>query len=144
MFVVDTNVLLYAAEPHFPEHAQCRAQLTAWREGSDAWYTTWGILYEFVRVATHPRIFRRPWSGPSAWSFVDAMLASPRLGILLESDRHAAVTASVLAELPDLAGNVIHDLHTATLMREHGIRVIYTRDVHLLRFPFLEVRDPTA
>ena len=41
-----------------------------------------------------------------------------------------------------LAGNLISDLHIAALMREHGIKTIYTRDSDFQRFPFLEVRDP--
>ena len=36
------------------------------------------------------------------------------------------------------------DLHTAVLMREHGIRSIRTRDTHLHRFEFVEVVDPVA
>jgi hypothetical protein len=49
-----------------------------------------------------------------------------------------------LGELPHLAGNLMHDAHTAVLMREHGIRVIYTRDTDFHRFPFLELIDPVA
>jgi CubicO group peptidase (beta-lactamase class C family) len=33
---------------------------------------------------------------------------------------------------------------TAVLMREHGIRRIYTRDTDFHRFPFLEPIDPAA
>jgi predicted nucleic acid-binding protein len=47
-----------------------------------------------------------------------------------------------VAELPALRGNLLHDAHTAVLMREHGIRTIYTRDSDFHRFPFLEVVDP--
>lgn len=38
----------------------------------------------------------------------------------------------------------MHDAHTAILMREHGIRRIYTRDTAFHRFPFLEPIDPVA
>jgi predicted nucleic acid-binding protein len=79
-----------------------------------------------------------------AWEFIEALLASPGLSILLPTDRHAAVAGEVFAELPHLAGNVIHDAHTAVLMREHGIRRIYTRDTDFHRFPFLEPIDPTT
>jgi predicted nucleic acid-binding protein len=48
----------------------------------------------------------------------------------------------VLAAVPELRGNLIHDAHTAILMREHGLRRIYTRDSDFHRFPFLEVIDP--
>ncbi len=47
-----------------------------------------------------------------------------------------------MAEVPHLAGNLIHDMHTAILMREHGIRRICTRDMDFHRFAFLEVIDP--
>jgi uncharacterized protein len=46
--------------------------------------------------------------------------------------------------VPHLVGNLVHDAHTAILMREHGIRRIITRDVDFHRFPFLEVVDPLA
>ena len=142
MFVVDTNVLVYAADQDSPAHARCRSALEEWRRQRAAWCTTWGVLYEFLRIATHARVLRAPWSATKAWAFVDAMLASPGLGILVETDRHSAVAEEVVREVPHLAGNLLHDAHTAILMREHGIRRIYTRDTDFHRFPFLEVVDP--
>jgi hypothetical protein len=85
---------------------------------------------------------RRPWAAPKAWTFVEALLASPGLGILGPTDRHAAVAKQVLSEVPGIGGNLMHDAHTAVLMREHGIRTIYTRDTDFHRFPFLEPIDP--
>lgn len=85
---------------------------------------------------------RRPWSTPQAWTFVQALLASPGLGVLTQTSRHADVAADVIRELPHLAGNLMHDTHTAILMREHGIRRIVTRDMDFHRFPFLEVMEP--
>jgi toxin-antitoxin system PIN domain toxin len=142
MFAVDTNVLLYASEPSFPEHARCRELLEAWRREPTPWYLTWGVVYEFLRVATHPRVFRTPWSVSGAWSFVEALLESPGLRTLSPTDRHAEVARQTVEELPHLAGNLLHDAHTAILMREHGVRVLYTRDTDFHRFPFVEVRDP--
>ena len=60
MFVVDTNILLYAVDRDSPEHAVCRAYLQKWRRRPDPWHLTWGIIYEFLRVATHPNVFRKP------------------------------------------------------------------------------------
>ena len=45
-------------------------------------------------------------------------------------------------ELPDIRGNQMHDLHTAVIMREHGVSRICTRDTGFHRFPFLTVVDP--
>ncbi|MBN1347221.1 MAG: PIN domain-containing protein [Phycisphaerae bacterium] len=142
MFLVDTNVLVYAADEDMPEHERCREAVEQWRGLASTWYTTWGILYEFLRVTTHPRVLRRPWRVAQAWGFVEALLASPGLSVLVETQRHSAVAEQVLREMPQLSGNVLHDTHTAILMREHGLRRICTRDADFHRFDFIEVIDP--
>lgn len=142
MLVVDTNVLVYAADQDSSFHATCRNWLDGQRVRPDAWYTTWPILYEFLRVVTHPRVVRRPWNISSARDFVVALLTSPGLSVLVATQRHADVAAQVFTELPHLAGNLLHDAHTAILMREHGIRRVCTRDTDFHQFPFIEVVDP--
>jgi uncharacterized protein len=142
VLAVDTNVLVYAADVDSQFHAPCSDWIERRRVRPDAWYTTWAIIYEFLRVTTHPRVMRRPWSAPAAWEFVAALLASPGLSILVQTPRHADVAEQVILELPHLAGNLLHDTHTAILMREHGIGRICTRDTDFNRFPFLEVIDP--
>jgi uncharacterized protein len=142
VLAVDTNVLVYAADVDSQFHKPCRDWLQRQRARPDAWYTTWPILYEFLRVTTHPRVMRRPWSIPVAWEFVTALLASPGLGVLVATQRHADVAGEVISELPDLTGNLLHDAHTAILMREHGIARICTRDTDFNRFRFVEVIDP--
>ncbi|HUP19646.1 MAG TPA: TA system VapC family ribonuclease toxin [Gemmatimonadota bacterium] len=144
MFVVDTNILIYAADRGSRFHERSRELLEAWRLQPSAWFLTWGIVYEFLRVTTHPRVLRRPWRLTEALRFVDAVLAAPGLTVLTPTDRHATVLREVVAELPALAGNIIHDAATAVLMREHGIRQIQTRDADFHRFRFLEVVDPLS
>jgi toxin-antitoxin system PIN domain toxin len=142
--VVDTNVLVYAADADSPFHSACREWLERRRERAEAWYCTWPIVYEFLRVSTHPRVMRQPWKSSEAWQFIAALLESPGLGMLVPTARHAEVAGEVLRELPHLAGNILHDAHTAILMREHGVRQVCTRDTDFHRFPFLEVLDPVA
>ncbi len=144
MFVVDTNILVYAADEDSPFHSRCLEALEGWRRQTSAWYLTWGILYEFLRVITHPRVFRRPWPVTDAWSFVQAVLVSPSLGILVPGERHVDVAAEVIKSLSSLSGNLLYDAQTAILMQEHGIKRIYTRDTDFHRFPFLEPIDPAA
>jgi hypothetical protein len=140
--VVDTNVLVYAADRASAEHARCLELLTQWRAQATPWHLTWAIVYEFLRVVTHPRVFRRPWSPGAAWGFVEALLTAPALELLVETDRHAEVLGSLVTALPQLTGNLYHDAHTAALMAEHGVRTIYTRDADFHRFEGIEVRDP--
>ena len=142
MLVVDTNVLLYAADESSEFHAPCRRLLEGLRSGPIPWFLTWGIAYEFLRVATHPRVYPQPWSVSEAHAFLEALLRSPSARLLIPTARHAEILSASLADVPDARGNLLHDLHTAVLMREHGISRILTRDRDFHRFAFLDVVDP--
>lgn len=144
MFVVDTNILVYAADEESRFHEPCLKALEGWRRQSGAWYLTWGICYEFLRVVTHPRVLRSPRRAAEAWAFLDATLGSASVGMLVPTERHPRVLADLFVEMPHLAGSVMHDAATAVLMREHGIRTVYTRDTGFHRFPFVEAVDPAA
>ncbi len=120
----------------------CRALLERWRAQPGAWYLTWGNCYQFLRVVPHPRVLRQPWTSQAAGELLVALQQSPGLSMLVPTDRHATVLAEVLAEIPLIAGNLWHDAETAVLMREHGIRRIYTRDTDFARFPFVQIVDP--
>ena len=138
MVVFDTNVLLYAADADSEFHEPCvRAIEEARRDPAPA-FLTWNICYEFLRVSTHRRVFRLPWTPGEARGFLGMLLDSPGITLLLATRRHAAVLGQTVAELPDVRGN----LHTAVLMREHGVSRICTRDTGFHRFPFLTVVDP--
>ena len=144
MFVVDTNLLLYAVNPDSPDHGRARAVLEEWRRGEISWFITWGIVYEFLRVSTHAAVFPRPLDLPSARAWIEALLAGPRSALLVETARHDEILAELVAAHPRLRGNVVHDLHTAALMREHGVTEIRTADTDFHQFPFLTVVNPLA
>ena len=144
MFVVDTNLLIDAANADSPLQDRCRSLIQEWQSRPSAWFLTLGICYEFMRVATHPRVFGRPLKASEAWGFVAGILASPSVSLLVPTERHPRVAQEVFAEIPGIAGNLVFDAATAVLMREHGIKTIYTRDTDFHRFRFLEVVDPTA
>ena len=97
-----------------------------------------------MRVTTHPRVLRSPWTVKKAWAFIEALLRSPGFEMLGPTLRHAEIAADLLPRSPFLAGNILHDAHTAVLMREHGVRRICTLDADFHRFPFVEVVDPVT
>jgi predicted nucleic acid-binding protein len=103
---------------------------------------TWSIVYEFLRVVTHPRLFRRPLSADQALAFLDPILASDVVTVLGPTPRHAALLRSTVRELGRPAGNLFHDLHTAVTMREHGVSEIMTADTDFRKFPFVTVTNP--
>jgi uncharacterized protein len=95
-------------------------------------------------VTTHPRVMRIPWTSGQAWTFIKAIMSSPGFTLLAPSGRHGEVLDELLAQMPHLAGNVLHDVNTVAIMREHGIRQIVTRDADFHRVKGIEVIDPVA
>jgi toxin-antitoxin system PIN domain toxin len=144
VFVVDTNVLVYAANSAAPEQETCFRALEQWRKQPGAWYLTWGICFEFLSVITNRRLVASPWSAGAAWEFLNAIIQAPGLEMLVPSDRYADVVRDILSEMPTLRGNDMHDVEIAALMRDRGIKTIYTRDIGFRRFRLLEPIDPIA
>jgi len=142
MFVVDTNILVYAANEDQGEYDICKPLVEKWCNQTGIWHVTWGILYEFMRVVTHPRVFVRPWSSSEAWRFIESLLLSPGLVVLTETERHSTVATEFFNAHRYASGNLIFDVHTAVLMKEHGISTIYTRDSEFHKFSFVSVVDP--
>lgn len=142
MFLVDTNILLYALNPKAREHPAARDALASYRGGDRLWFVTWSIVYEFVRVSTHRKVLPRPLTADQAWSWIRALLASRNLQVLTESDRHQSVVAELIGRHPALSGNAVHDLHIAALMLEHGVTEIRTADTDFHQFRFLRVVNP--
>jgi uncharacterized protein len=142
LFVVDTNLLLYAADEYSATQKRMRSLLREWASSTEPWLTTWSVIYEFLRVATHRSVFAHPLTFADAWSFIEGLRASPSFGVLMETDRHVEVVRELTHEYPHVSGNRLHDLHIAALMREHGVVEIRTADTDFHEFKFLRVVNP--
>lgn len=116
--VIDTNVLVYPAKADSEFHSVCRQFLADRRTDPSPVYLTWGVCYEFVRVVTHPSVYEVPWTSRSALKFLGNLLATDGFFMLTETDRHLDVWSQTPEELPETRGSIMHDLHTAVLMRE--------------------------
>ena len=134
--------MLYSANPASAEHRAAYAAVEGLRKGGSPWFLTWGVVYEFLRVATHPRVFTRPLTLGAALSFIRHILESPSLEVLRETDTHFFQLAEVTRLAPAILGNDLHDAHVAALMREHNVRRILTADLGFRRFENIEVIDP--
>ncbi len=141
MIAVDTNVLVYAAIASSERHSRASAILLKLAEGAEGWAIPWPCLYEFLRVVTHPRVYSPPMPLKKARAAVAEIVRSPSLVLLSETDRHAAMLATVLSET-DVVGNLMHDAHIAALCREYGVAEIITGDRDFLRFRGFKVTNP--
>jgi toxin-antitoxin system PIN domain toxin len=140
-YSIDANILLYASDESSPWHKPAKAFLESRASDPDILCLTWPVLMAYQRIATHPAIFAHPLPPDVAWENVCSLLALPRTRVVVESDDFPAdyrqATAAVTA-----TGNLVPDAHLATILREHGVRRIYTADTDLRRFDFLEVVNP--
>jgi uncharacterized protein len=140
--VIDTNILLYAANQDCREHRAARAFLETAHSQPGQWYLTEGICYEFLRVATHHRVFPAPLTSASALEFLEALLGTANFSVLSAGPRHWSTLQTLLKSLHSPSGNLFFDIRTATLMLEQGVRLIYTADTDFLQFSELEVINP--
>jgi hypothetical protein len=142
-FALDTNVLVYASTSASPFHRRAAALLDQCRSRADLCYLTWPTIMGYLRLATHPSIVSPPLAPAAAMANVTGLLALPQVRALGEADgfwdAYREVAGRVVAR-----GNLVPDAHVATILRQHGVKTLYTNDADFRRFPFLEVRDPFA
>ena len=139
---VDTNVLIYASNEDDPLHERARQLVERLGQGPELVYLFWPTLLGYLRIITHPAILPRPQSAAAAMGNITALLDRPHVRVSGEEDGFWELfraTASTQAR-----GNDVPDAHIAALMRQQGVRIIYTRDRGFRRFPDIEPRDPFA
>jgi toxin-antitoxin system PIN domain toxin len=141
MRAVDTNILVYADRAESPQHPIALKVLRTLATGSEPWVLPWPCVYEFLRVVTHPAIFRPPTPVTEAWESATALLQSPSLVVVTEGESHPRVLGELL-RLSGATGNLLHDAHIAALLIEHGVDEIITADEDFRRFPGLKVTNP--
>lgn len=141
MLLVDTNILLNAINSESPDHAGCVTAVENLVNGSEDWMLTWPVVYEFVRVATHPRVFEQPLTFDTATAYLNAWVSSDRCTVIGETAEHFQVLTELSEQTGRLAGNLLHDYHIAVLMFEHGIKEILTLDSDFRTFGWITIRD---
>lgn len=138
MIAVDTNVLTYAHRAESEHHAQAVDALKRLSEGAELWALPIFCIGEFVRVATHPRLFDPPSTLEQALAAVDSLRQSPTLRVLRPGNRFLAVFAAMLHEA-DARGNLVFDAMIAAVCLENGARQLVTLDRDFRRFAKLTV-----
>lgn len=142
-YTVDVNILLYASNVSGAEHAKASTFLAERSASAELWCTTWVTLMGYLRMATHPAIFAKPLSHDAAAGNVDALLALPQVRVLDEGPGFWARYRDVADEVP-VRGNLVPDAHLVAILRQHGVRTVYSRDRDFRKWGGLSVVDPIA
>jgi toxin-antitoxin system PIN domain toxin len=140
-YTLDANVLLYASDESSPRHARSRDIVTRAAQGPEIVYLFWPAIMAYLRVATHPAVFRRPLSIAEATANVEALLSRPHVQTPGEQERFWRRFGDVAGDAAP-TGNLVADAHLVSLMLENGVRTIWTHDRDYRRFRGIDVRDP--
>ncbi|NLT71280.1 MAG: PIN domain-containing protein [Verrucomicrobiaceae bacterium] len=140
-YSIDANLLLYASNTACDEHAAARAFVLGRVDDPDLFCLTWPTVFAYLRIVTHPSIFRRPLSPETAWSNLRGLMDLPRVCLIGEEEdfltQYELATQGVVVR-----GNLVPDAHLAALLHQHGVNRLYSADTDFRKFRFLEVINP--
>jgi len=141
VIALDTNILVYAHREDAPFHQPAARCVTKLSEGRISWAIPWPCLHEFLAIVTRQGIYNPPTSLSIALDQVDALLESPTLVLLAESEQHWSDLRALLTT-SRVTGARVHDARIAALCRQHGVRELWSADRDFGRFPSLDVVNP--
>ena len=140
MVLPDVNVLVYAHREETADHAACRDWLEGVVNGDEAYAMSDLVLSGFIRVVTHPRVFKNPSRGADAFAFAEQLRQQPGCVRVEPGPRHWDVFRRLSAE-SGAKGNLVPDAWLAALAIESGCEWIST-DRDFTRFKGLRWRHP--
>jgi len=140
MILVDANILICAYNPAAEQHAAAKRWLETAIAGPTPVRLAWVTVLAFVRIMTHPQVFRRPFSMAEAVETVDSWLAQRSVAMLGPSEDHWPTLRRLLTE-GQASGPLSADAHLAALAIEHGA-TLFTTDRDFARFTGVTVVDP--
>ena len=140
---LDANVLLYASDETSRFHARAIGFVESVARGTGLLYLFWPTVMAYLRIATHSSIFATPLAMSDALANVDGLLRLPQVRTVGEQEGFWPTWREVTSDAA-VAGNLVPDAHLVTLMRENGVRTLWTNDRDFRRFDGIDVRDPFA
>lgn len=140
--LLDTNILIHAANAASRVHAEARRLRDQAIEGAITVCLTPQILWEFYSVVTSPRRVERPLAPDRALREMQAYAQAERITFIFP---RPSTYRLVLDWLPRrrVTGRRIFDLYLVATMAENGVSMVYTENVDDFRgFPNVEALNP--
>lgn len=140
MILLDVNVLVYAHRSDAARHDEYRSWLEHVLTAAQPYGLSDLVLSGFLRVATHPRVFREPTPVAEALAFVNAVRDRSNRVRVEPGPRHWDIFRD-LCRRGETRGNLVPDAYLAAMAIESGAEWI-TTDGDFKRFPGLRTRHP--
>jgi uncharacterized protein len=134
------NVLVYAHREDAERHVDYRAWLEGVLGADEPYGLSELVLSGFLRIVTHPRVFRQPTPLPQALAFCDTLRSQPHVSLLSPGPRHWDIFTGLCTQV-GARGNLVADAYLAALAIETGSEWI-TTDGDYRRFVGLRQRHP--
>ncbi|MBL9156126.1 MAG: PIN domain-containing protein [Verrucomicrobiales bacterium] len=140
MIIPDANLLLYAYDESSPFHERAKAWCEEVMSGPSPLSLLPAVVFGFVRIATHPRVFKDPLSVSEAADHVRSWLARRHVQLheMLPEDVACALG---LLEAAGTAGNLTTDAQIAAVALRLDAEV-HTTDLDFGRFPKVRCLNP--
>lgn len=140
MILLDVNLLVGAHRPDSPRHEAVRTWVEQTANAGSPFGVAGVVLSGFLRIVTHPRVFRAPTPIDIALDQVAALMARPTAARLEPGSRHWEIFRDLCAR-GRATGNLVPDAYIAALAIEQGAELA-TLDRGFGRFPGLRWQDP--
>ncbi len=140
MVLPDVNVLVYAHRRDAPDHAAYRAWVESVINGDEAFGVSRQVFSGFVRIVTHPKVFKTPSTLEDAFRFARQILDHPQ-AIVIEPGPRIWEIFERFCRDHRAKGNLVPDAWYAALAVESGCEWI-TTDRDFSRFKGLRWRHP--
>ena len=119
MILPDVNILVYAHRSDSPNHAQFRKWLEAVLDGDSAFGVVDLVLSGFVRIVTHPRIFKDPSSLSDALRFISEIRNRSNCVVVTPGQHHWDLFLRLCRQCT-ARGNLVPDAYLAAIAIEGG------------------------
>jgi uncharacterized protein len=140
MKLVDTNVLLYAANRRALHYESARSWLERTLALGDPLLLPWVCIVGFVRISTLPSVFPQPLLVTDAMRFLRPLLNASSVIVPEPDTRHLDRVEKLLSPL-GRAGNLVTDAHLAALALQYGSSVV-SYDYDFALFPDVRWERP--
>jgi len=140
LILPDVNVLVYAHRQDALDHQRYLDWLVSEVDSDAAFGLSPLVLSGFIRVVTHPKVFKTPSILSEATAFAEQLRERPNCIEVTPGSRHWAIFVR-LCHQAGARGNLVPDAYLAAMAIENGCEWV-TTDRDFSRFEGLKWRHP--
>jgi toxin-antitoxin system PIN domain toxin len=140
MILCDVNIFIYAFRDDSPHHRPLRSWLEKELNGNRPFAISDFVLSGFIRICTHPRIFKMPSPLKDVLAFIDPIRSHINAVSVQPGTQHWQIFSQLCLH-SNCVGNAIPDAFFAALAIESGCTWIST-DADYSRFKGLRWYNP--